>query len=180
VRAVRDTPREHSRISLLCGNASMRSEDLTRHATPKMPYTLMQAAEATGKSKSTILRSIQSGKLSASRDELTQGWLIEPAELHRLYQPVAHDVANAPGLAHHAPPYEIAELRREIAHKDELLVLEQRERQRDHETIDDLRRQLAATDEERRTTLRQLTALLTDQREKQEPRRRSWFGFGKR
>jgi hypothetical protein len=158
----------------------VRSEDLTHHAPLKMPYTLMQAAEATGKSKSTILRSIQSGRLSASRDELTQGWLIEPAELHRLYPAVAPDAANAPALAHHAPHSEVAELRREIAHKDELLVREQRERQRDHETIDDLRRQLVATDEERRTTLRQLTALLTDQREKQEPVRRSWFGFGKR
>jgi excisionase family DNA binding protein len=168
------------RISLLYDNATVRSEALTHHATKKMPYTLMQAAEATGKSKSTILRSIQSGKISASRDGLTQGWLIEPAELHRLYPAVAHDVANAPDLAHHAPQFEIAELRREVAHKDELLLREQRERQRDHETIDALRRQLAATDEERRTTLRQLTALLTDQREKPEPPRRRWFGFGKR
>jgi septal ring factor EnvC (AmiA/AmiB activator) len=144
-----------------------------------MPYTLMQAAEATGKSKSTILRSIQSGKISASRDQLTQGWLIEPSELHRLYPAVARDAANAPALAHHAPQPEIAELLREVAHKDELLAREQRERQRDHETIDELRRQLAATDEERRTTLRQLTALLTDQREKPEPRRR-WRLFGGR
>jgi septal ring factor EnvC (AmiA/AmiB activator) len=177
---VRDAPQEPSRISILCGNATVRSEDLTHHATGKMPYTLMQAAEATRKSKSTILRSIQSGKLSALRDELTQGWLIEPAELHRLYPPVAHDAANAPALAHHATQPEIEELRREVAHKDELLALEQRERRRDHETIDELRRQLAATDEERRTTLRQLTALLTDQREKPEPPRRRWFSFGKR
>jgi hypothetical protein len=145
-----------------------------------MPHTLSQASEATGKSKSTILRAIQSGKLSASRDELTQGWLIEPAELHRLYPPVAPDTANGTALAHHAPPPEVAELRREVAHKDELLVREQRERQRDQETIDELRRLLSASDEERRTTLRQLTALLTDQREKQEPPRRRWFSFGKR
>src|SRR5258708_14311187 len=101
---------------------------------------------------------------------------MEPSELHRLYPAVARDAANAPALAHHAPQPEIAELHREVAHKDELLAREQRERQRDHETIDELRRQLAATDEERRTTLRQLTALLTDQREK--PARRSWWRFG--
>ena len=145
-----------------------------------MTYTLAQAAEATGKSKSTIFRSIQGGKLSATRDELTQGWLIEPAELHRLYPPIASDVANATPVTHHATHPEMAELRREIAHKDELLTIEQRERKRDQETIDDLRRQLATSDEERRTTLRQLTALLTDQREPKEPPRRRWFSFGKR
>jgi len=48
-------------------------------------YTLAEAAKATGKSKSTVLRSIRAGRLSAVRDELTGGWLIEPAELHRLY-----------------------------------------------------------------------------------------------
>src|SRR3954471_12919607 len=48
-------------------------------------FTLAEAAKATGKSKSTVLRSIRAGRISAVRDELTGGWLIEPAELHRLY-----------------------------------------------------------------------------------------------
>ena len=144
-----------------------------------MPYTLTQAAEATGKSKSTILRSIQSGRLSAARDELTQGWIIEAAELHRLYPPVASDTGSGTHLIRHAPPHELSELRREIAHKEELLAVEQRERQRYQDTIDELRRMLAASDEERRTTLRQLTCLLTDQRESPEPPRRRWFRFGR-
>jgi len=34
-------------------------------------YTLTEAAKATGKSKSTILRSIRAGRISAVRDELS-------------------------------------------------------------------------------------------------------------
>jgi hypothetical protein len=54
-----------------------------------MPYTLMTAAQACGINRSTVLRAIKSGKISATKDELTGAWLIEPAELHRLYPPVA-------------------------------------------------------------------------------------------
>ena len=52
-----------------------------------MPYTLGQAAKATGKQKSTILLAIKSGRLSANRDDLNQ-WQIDPAELHRVYEPI--------------------------------------------------------------------------------------------
>src|SRR5262245_56075181 len=54
-----------------------------------MPYTLMTAAQACGINRSTVLRAIKSGKISATKDELTGAWLIEPAEMHRLYPPVA-------------------------------------------------------------------------------------------
>jgi excisionase family DNA binding protein len=145
-----------------------------------MPYSLKQAAEATGKSKPTILRAIQSGKISATRDQLTQAWIIEPSELHRIYQPVSDDDAQQGKPANDATPFETVMLRREISIRDEKLnALQQerdRERQETRETIDDLRRRLDAEAEERR----KLTAMLTDQREKPEPRRRSWFGFGKR
>src|SRR5690242_15669319 len=114
-----------------------------------MTYTLAQAAEATGKSRSTILRAIQSGKLSGKRDELTQGWRIEPAELHRLYPVVEDDEQSddaprnepaTPGLAR-----EIELLREMLVDKDAV--------------IDDLRRRLDAEGEERR----KLVAILTDQ-----------------
>ena len=51
-----------------------------------MTYSLQQAADAAGMNKSTILRAIQAGKVSATRNEHDQ-WLIEPAELHRVYPP---------------------------------------------------------------------------------------------
>ena len=49
-----------------------------------MSYTLGQAAKAVGMSKTSILRSIKAGRISAGRDELGQ-WAIEPCELHRVY-----------------------------------------------------------------------------------------------
>jgi hypothetical protein len=49
-----------------------------------MGYTLGQAAKAVGMSKTSILRSIKAGRISAGRDELGQ-WAIEPCELHRVY-----------------------------------------------------------------------------------------------
>ena len=51
-----------------------------------MTYSLQEAADAAGVNKSTILRAIQAGKVSATRNEHDQ-WLIEPAELHRVYPP---------------------------------------------------------------------------------------------
>jgi hypothetical protein len=52
-----------------------------------MSFSLKQAAAASGKSKPTILRAIQAGKISAEKDEQGE-WQIDPAELHRVYEPV--------------------------------------------------------------------------------------------
>ena len=49
-----------------------------------MGYTLGQAAEATGKAKSTILKSIRAGRISAQKDAF-ENWDIQPSELHRVY-----------------------------------------------------------------------------------------------
>ena len=55
-----------------------------------MSYTLGQAAKAVGMSKTSILRSIKAGRISAGRDELGQ-WAIEPCELHRVYPALSED-----------------------------------------------------------------------------------------
>jgi hypothetical protein len=62
-----------------------------------MSYTLAAAATATGLNKTTIFRAIKSGKISASKDAHGQ-WLVEPAELHRVYPPNAggHSRNDAP------------------------------------------------------------------------------------
>lgn len=137
-----------------------------------MTYTLTQAAEATGRSKSTILRAIQGRKISATKDELTQGWRIEPAELHRLYPRIADEEAN--DMARNGATLREVELLREM--------LTDKDRQ-----IGDLSRRLEAVDEERRTTLRQLTNLLSDQRERPinthspaETTARKWWQRGRR
>src|ERR1700748_2219300 len=119
-----------------------------------MYYSVRQAAEATGKTKPTILRAIQKGKISAKKDEHGE-WEIDPAELHRVYDPVpagpdTHTDANGT-----ADSREIELLREMLADKDK--------------QIEGLNRRLEAVDDERRTTLRQLTPLLTDQRAKPAP-----------
>lgn len=56
--------------------------------------SLREAAKATGMSKSAMLRAIQRGTISASRD--THGvWAIQPAELFRVYKPLQAN-SNAP------------------------------------------------------------------------------------
>ena len=47
-------------------------------------FTLGTASQATGTAKSTILRAIKAGRISATRDELGQ-WQIDPAELNRVF-----------------------------------------------------------------------------------------------
>jgi len=60
-----------------------------------MSYTLAAAAAAVGLNKTTILRAVKSGKISARMDEHGH-WRIEPAELHRVYSPAAsHADSNA-------------------------------------------------------------------------------------
>src|SRR6516162_4388897 len=63
-----------------------------------MSYTLGQAAKAVGMSKTSILRSIKAGRISAGRDEFGQ-WAIEPCELHRVYPPLTdeNDTGNGTG-----------------------------------------------------------------------------------
>lgn len=48
------------------------------------PLTLNQAAKASKRSKATLLSAIDSGRLSASKDDLGR-WAIDPSELFRVY-----------------------------------------------------------------------------------------------
>jgi hypothetical protein len=61
-----------------------------------MSYTLGQAAKAVGMSKTSILRSIKAGRISAGRDEFGQ-WAIEPCELHRVYPALADETGTGNG-----------------------------------------------------------------------------------
>src|SRR5215204_7789632 len=71
-------------------------------------YTLRTAAKATGISRATIHRAIQSGKISARRKD--DGFFeIDPAELHRGYAPVSFGASRAvarPGALAAPPPPE--------------------------------------------------------------------------
>jgi hypothetical protein len=113
-----------------------------------MQLSLGQAAKETGLDKSTISRAIQSGKLSAERQESGR-YEIDPAELFRVFSPAAKkpdplptDVSQETLLEH-----------RELHIRLEAAELRIRDKE---EEIRDLRRRLDAESEE----LRQLTLML--------------------
>src|SRR3954449_2358226 len=105
-----------------------------------MAYSLKQAGEATGRSKPSILRAIQAGKISAKKNEMRE-WEIDPAELHRVYPPVAQGVTSTV-TSDEAVTVALLLLRQALAAKEERVTALQEERERER---------------------RQLTALLTDQ-----------------
>jgi hypothetical protein len=118
-------------------------------------YSLKQAAEAVGRGKPAILRAIQRGLISAQRNAKNE-WLIDPAELHRVYPPVAGNGAQSNETERHATPDATEVLQGENALLREQIELLKDERQ-------DLRRRLDQSEAERRETQGKLTALLTHQ-----------------
>jgi hypothetical protein len=140
-----------------------------------MPYTLKQAAEATGKSKPTILRAIQRGTISASRDAHNE-WQVEPAELHRVYPPVAvrtdTDETELNDTHHPTSAFEIGMLSGELEQLRERLAAQQMDREQERRThadmIADLRKRLDMADQERREAQTRVAALLTQQVERPE------------
>lgn len=143
-----------------------------------MILTLRQAAELTGKSKSTLTRAIKSGRLSASRD--AEGmYAIDPAELARAY-PFAKP-PDAPHEARHGAPRnsetepdDAAILRLRLS----LLVVEQdreriaaeREREQLIETVADLRGRLDRAEQ-------RINALISNQGLKKQ---KSWWPWSQR
>ncbi len=118
-----------------------------------MKYTSGKAAEATGKSKTTIHRAISSGKLSTMRNEQGE-YEIDPSELMRVYDIVTPEPQKRNDMERSVTPVMLDEapvLRAEIEGLKQQLALLKDER-------DDLRRRLDEDSAERR----RLTLLLTD------------------
>ena len=126
-------------------------------------YSLARAAAMAGRSRSTVLRAIQTGRLSADRDATTGAWSIDASELARVYPPAAdgHDDAHGDVAAEDRGNSTAL-----IAAKD-ALIAEQRE------TIGDLRGRLDMATQQLGEALQQVR-LLTDQRSPA-PARRSWL-----
>lgn len=110
-----------------------------------------EAADLVGMSKTSILKAIKTGRLSATKN--TDGeWRIEPVELFRVYAPVgsgtqqpsAESVREDTPNKEDNPRLELLYLRERLAEKDE--------------TIADLRKRLDAEAEERRRLSYILTA----------------------
>ena len=135
-----------------------------------MTYSLQQAADATGKSKSTIQRAIKAGKVSANLDP-HGNYQIDPAELHRVYPPevlrdtLQEDERDDTQQANSFVETEVLRVELQQA-REQLATLNlerDRERRQAEDVVADLRRRLDVEGEERR----KLTAILTDQRTKE-------------
>jgi hypothetical protein len=73
-----------------------------QRCAPMTNYTLSTAANACGLNKSTVLRAIKAGKISATRNEHGE-WQIDPAEMHRVYPPAESSGAEQRREQRHAP-----------------------------------------------------------------------------
>ena len=125
--------------------------------------TAGEAAKLVGKSVPTITRAIKSGKLSA-KPRKPRGWIIEPSELFRAFEPVTHETNADKTMLERETPIEDSVL------QVKLEVMEQRFEDA-QATIEDLRTRLDAESAERR----QLTAQLTDQRQPSETERKGFW-----
>jgi len=125
-------------------------------------FTMKQAANEVGVSKSTISRAIKNGRVSATKDD-TGVYHIEPAELFRVYPRTAATRFNNAPMTRDAPPAEAAALNAEIAGLKAQLDLMR-------ETLDDAKEERTAWQKQAESSQR----LLADA----SPKRRSWFGFG--
>jgi len=73
-----------------------------------MKYTAGQAAKATGVATATITRALKSGKISGQKD-INGAWMIDPAELHRVFPLVSLKEHETPSMKQNEKPYEIDE-----------------------------------------------------------------------
>lgn len=142
---------------------------------------LTEAARLTGKDKATIHRAMKSGKLSFTVGDGGERQ-IDPAELDRVFpikpQDEGAEVAPRNRQKSQSNYTQLVQLSAQLdAERVKTASFEERLADKDT-VIDDLRQRLDREGEERRQAQAQLTALLTDQREKGTGR--SWWPFGKR
>ena len=140
-----------------------------------MKLTLGQAAKTAKRSKGTLSKALNSGGISADKDDKGR-WQIDPSELSRWMSanPFPNSLQNqgeTPEKTHEnsALGVEVKMLRERI---DAMTVERDRERGQLVDQIEDLRARLDGAEAERV----RLNALLTDQRENSKaPAKRSFF-----
>ena len=131
--------------------------------------TLAEAAKETGLTKPAILKAIQKGRVSATKDDKGQ-WLIDPAELFRVYSPTVKKEVGETQTGSFELLLKLKELEVKLAVTEKRLLDKESEIENFRAQVDDLR-----SERERwRIQAEQITRLLTDQREK-EPARKSRF-----
>lgn len=121
-----------------------------------MRYTLGQAANATGKGKTTIQRAVKKGLISAEKTE-TGEYRIDPSELHRVF-PIKKPVTVSRNAVWNdqRPHGDPAELAARLKGLEEMLI-------REREALDEVRA-------DRDAWKQQATALLSGP-----PKKRRWW-----
>jgi excisionase family DNA binding protein len=132
--------------------------------------TLAEAAKETGLTKPAILKAIQKGRVSATKDDKGQ-WLIDPAELFRVYPPTVKKEMGETQTGSFELLLKLKELEAKLAVTEKRLLDKESEIENFRAQVDDLR-----SERERwRIQAEQITRLLTDQREKEQARKpRFW------
>jgi len=104
-----------------------------------MMLTLTDAAEQTGKSKSTLNRAIKSGKLSASKNEYGD-YRVDAAELFRVYKKVVDYKSSA--QEEYTGPVVVSDLVKMLASKDKEIAEARAEVEEARERIDETEQRL--------------------------------------
>lgn len=115
-----------------------------------MGYSMRQAAEVCGKSRTTLHRALKTGRMSGLQNEATGEWSIDPSELRRVFpwDTNVHGHKSTEVQGAYTPQID------EVMAVKVAMLEEQLERER--ETVDDLRKRLDRAED-------RVTAL-TDQR----------------
>ena len=133
-----------------------------------MKYSLLEAAKATGRNKTTIQRAIKNGKISAVKND-SGAYEIDPAELHRVFPPVAaqrnaqhpqsNDTQQNKSTSINSKLDYVLELEKELAVARERANGLEAQKDQLTDTINDLRKRLDSSEG-------RVTALLPDNKTK--------------
>jgi hypothetical protein len=140
-----------------------------------------EAARLIGKNRAQIYRALKSGAMSATKDELG-ATVIDTSELFRVFPKMSS--TNTENTTGNVAPNNVQRAANSPEHADlsALLAAEREKSALLMDTVTDLRQRLDQEGEERRKAQTQLTALLTDQRQKPLPAEpmpppRGWVGL---
>lgn len=126
-----------------------------------MGYSMRQAAEVCGKSRTTLHRALKDGRMSGTQDEATGEWSIDPSELRRVFPWTGgvHEHKSTDVQGEYTPSTDGVMAVKVAMLEDQL--------ERERETVTDLRKRLDRAED-------RVTAL-TDQRGTGAQTHKGWF-----
>ena len=116
-------------------------------------FSVKEAADLVGRTKSALNQKIKLGKLSATRDS-NGHWKIDPSELERVFGKLTTSKQVKISDSNHQPIE---------SHKEELITELQRQLEQQAKEIEDWKRRYDQVNQERKEQAEKVTALLTNQ-----------------